>query len=64
MAKTRIDGADTVDNATHALHRLQSDGWIVKRLNTRFVHASPNGKKSGTALPVKAIVTVELIPRG
>ena len=61
MAPKRIDAADTCDNATHLIHRLQSDGWGVKGAAVEFEYAtlSPNGK---TKLPIKATVTVELIP--
>jgi hypothetical protein len=56
MAKQRIDSADTVDNVTHLLHRLQADGWATKNANVEFDYKNH--------LPVGVVVTVELVPRG
>lgn len=59
MPKT-IGGNDTVDNATHLLHRLQADGWGVRNVSVEFDYAALDGKAS--RLLVGATVHVELIP--
>ena len=59
MAK-RIDGSDTVDNATHLLHRLQADGWVVKDAGVKFEYGTV-GTKVNAKIPVRASVTIELV---
>jgi hypothetical protein len=59
MAK-RIDGSDTVDNATHLLHRLQADGWVTQSVKADFEYGEiPGGRAK---IPVRSFVIVELIP--
>jgi hypothetical protein len=66
MAPKRIDAADTVDNVTHLLHRLQSDSWGILSASVEFEYGTPEGdgkpQHGKTRLPVHATVTVELIP--
>ena len=57
----RIDGSDTVDNATHLLHRLQADGWVVKDAGVQFGYGTV-GNKVNAKIPVQATVTIELVP--
>lgn len=56
----RIDPEDTVDNATHFLHRLQADGWGIESMETEISYGqtSPKAKK----IPTRATVTIRLIP--
>ncbi len=54
----RIDGEDTVDIATHLLHRLQAEGFAVKSCDWDVTYEQV-GK---IQLPVGATVVVELIP--
>ena len=66
MAPKRMDAADTVDTATHALHRLQSEGWGVSSVVSEFDYGTPEGdgsaKHGRTKLPVGVTVTIRLIP--
>ncbi|MDE2096460.1 MAG: hypothetical protein KGL39_04380 [Patescibacteria group bacterium] len=65
----RMEPPETVDNVTHLLHRLQSDGWGVAEANLQFEYGtldgdrdavkSPPGKRK---LPYAAVVTVRLLP--
>jgi hypothetical protein len=56
----RIDGADTVDTATHFLHRLQAEGWVLDELEHFVEYSSPTAK--GQKMPISATVTVRLSP--
>jgi hypothetical protein len=59
MAKA-ISSSDTVDNATHFLHRLQADGWAIKSIDTDFDYASTTPKSP--KFPVEATITIKLLP--
>jgi hypothetical protein len=56
----RLDAGDTIDVATHFLHRLQAEGWGVLDLehHIEYVPTRPGGRK----LPVEATVTIRLTP--
>lgn len=57
MAK-RLDGSDTVDVATHLLHRLQAEGMAVQD-----VHWSTSYEEvGGVRVPISARVVVDLLP--
>ena len=56
----RFDPEDTVDEATHLLHRLQADGLAV--LTTKIAWDWSEPIKGSQRLPVRATVTIELIP--
>lgn len=60
----RIDAADTVDTATHHLHRLQAEGWVLERLDTRMEYGtvSKDPKAKTPKIPVAAVITVRLVP--
>ncbi len=60
MSKRR-DAVDTVDVATHQLHRWQAEGYGVADLETR-VDYSDTELTGGVRLPVEVFVTVRLIP--
>lgn len=54
----RIDAEDTVDLATHFLHRLQAEGWGVASIEHQVEYQSVGARK----LPVGATVLVRLVP--
>ena len=56
----RIDAADTIDAATHFLHRLQADGWGLEALACDIEYQSP--RPGARKLPIAATVTVRLTP--
>lgn len=60
MGKQKIDSSDTVDTATHFLHRLQSEGWAVKRLEHDIEYGQST--RNGPRKVIRAVVIVELIP--
>ncbi len=57
MAK-RPEAPDTIDTATHLLHRLQLDGWGVCSVICEIEYGAPTSKSR--LLPVEATVTVRL----
>ena len=57
----RMDGPDTVDLAIHWLTKLQSEGWALADLEHHIDHV-PVGK-GGRKLPVKATLTIRLVPQ-
>ena len=59
-APKRIDAPDTVDLAVHALLKLQAEGWGVTSMATEIDYGKPH--KHGASLPVRAEVTVVLVP--
>jgi hypothetical protein len=61
MGKRRLDAPDTVDVATHMLHRLQAEGWAVEELEWNVEYQTLEDK--GARIPVGAEVTVRLVPR-
>lgn len=54
----RLDGQDTVDVATHLLHRLQSEGMAVEECDWHVDYETV-GK---VRFPTRATVTVTLVP--
>lgn len=56
----RLDAQDTVDIATHLLHRLQAEGWVLEEMEheIEYVRLDPKAPR----LPVRATVVVRLIP--
>ena len=54
----RVDGADTVDVATHLLHRWQSEGWGLEHADSEVEYARVGKHR----LPVRVTVTVSLVP--
>lgn len=60
----RIDAADTVDTATHHLHRLAAEGWVLEQLDTKIEYATVAKDPSAKApkIPVATVVTVRLVP--
>ena len=61
MGKPRLDAIDTVETATHFLHRLQAEGWVLDSLEHHLEYAELS--KKGPFLPVGAEVVIHLIPR-
>jgi hypothetical protein len=63
MAKGRIDAADTIDTATHFLHRLAAEGWALASLEHEFQYGSPAPKDpKAPLLPIEAKLVITLIP--
>ena len=60
MGKQKIDSSDTVDTATHLLHRLQSEGWMVEGLEWDV--ESGKSSKDGPRKVIRAVVVVKLVP--
>ncbi len=60
MSPKRLDAADSVDTATHLLHRLQSDGWVVDSIQTDCEYHE--AKEGAPKLPIRNIVTIALVP--
>ena len=60
MAK-QVDPGDTIDGATHYLHKLQSEGWTLERLDHKLEYGE--SRKGGPKLLIASVVTVRLIPR-
>lgn len=60
MSPKRIDAADTVDTATHLLHRLQADGWALEAMEHTLEYAGLSEKSP--KLPVRVVVQIKLIP--
>lgn len=57
--KHRLEAADAIELAHHALAKLAAEGWVVERVDQRIEH-----RKVGKGrLPVAAVVTVRLVPR-
>lgn len=56
----RMDPQDTIDTATHFLHRLQAEGWALSDLEHSIEYAGVSPK--GVRLPVSASVSIKLIP--
>lgn len=56
----RIDSSDTIDEATHYLHRLQSAGWGLQSIEHEIEYGSASPKSP--KLPIRATVTIRLIP--
>lgn len=56
----RIDAADTIDTATHFLHRLQAEGWALDELEHSIEYSLPNQK--GVRMPIAAVVNIRLVP--
>ena len=56
----RLDAADTVDVATNLLHKLQAEGWTLEEsgLEIEYGLLKPGAPK----LPIRAVVTVKLVP--
>lgn len=59
MSPKRMDAADTIDVATHYLHRLQAEGWTLKGLNHEIAYHQISAM---TKLPTEAVVTITLVP--
>ena len=59
--KRRLDAIDTIDTATHLLHRLQSEGWVLDSIEHHLEYTELS--KKGPFLPIGAEVTIHLIPR-
>lgn len=57
----KVDPGDTIDQATHYLHRLQAEGWTLSNLEheLEYGQSRPNGPK----LLISSTVTIKLIPR-
>lgn len=60
MGKQKLEPSDTVDAATHLLHRLQADGWTVKNVEQDYDYGTtrPGGRK----LLISQTITIELVP--
>ena len=61
MASKHVDPGDTIDGATHYLHKLQSEGWTLQKLDHELEYAE--SRKNGPKLLVASKVIIRLIPR-
>jgi len=61
LASKQVDPGDTIDTATHYLHKLQAEGWTLETLNHELEYGQ--SRKSGPKLLIASVVTVRLIPR-
>jgi hypothetical protein len=57
----QVDAGDTIDSATHYLHKLQAEGWTLETLNHTLEYGQ--SRKHGPKLLIASVVTVRLIPR-
>jgi hypothetical protein len=60
MGKQKIESQDTIDTATHFLHRLQADGWALEGLEQEIEYAQ--ARPGGPKLVIGSVVTIKLIP--
>ncbi len=60
MSPKRIDAADSIDTATHLLHRLQADGWVLDTIQSEAEYYQ--AKDEAPKLPIRTVVTIALIP--
>ena len=58
----RMDAADTVDVATHLLHRLAAEGWVLESYDFDIEYATPSKNPKDPKLPIASVVTVRLVP--
>jgi hypothetical protein len=61
LANKKIDAGDTIDSATHYLHKLQSEGWTLQHLDHELEYAK--SRNGGPKLLVASKVIIRLIPR-
>lgn len=59
-SKRRIDAPDTIDEAIHALSKLQVEGWGLSKM-TRSIEYRKLGHKK-RKLPVRSTLVIELVP--
>jgi hypothetical protein len=55
-----MEGEDTIDVATHFLHRLQADGWGLAGIEHHIEYVAP--KPGARKLPIEATVLIRLTP--
>lgn len=61
MAKGKVDPGDTIDQATHYLHKLQAEGWTLEGMTHELEYGE--SRKDGPKLLIRSTVTIKLIPR-
>ena len=61
MANNKVDAGDTIDQATHYLHKLQSEGWTLEELSHNLEYGE--SRKGGPKLLIRSTVTIKLTPR-
>jgi hypothetical protein len=61
LANKKIDVGDTIDSATHYLHKLQSEGWTLQKMDHELEYSQ--SRKDGPKLLVASKVIIRLIPR-
>lgn len=60
MAK-KVDVGDTIDSATHYLHKLQAEGWTLAELSHELEYAKT--RKDGPKLLIGSTLKIKLVPR-
>jgi len=60
MAK-KVETGDTIDSATHYLHKLQSEGWTLSELSHELEYAK--ARKDGPKLLIGSTLIIKLVPR-